>query len=207
MPTNCIYRSVNLQAGESFTLPPGAEIVSATDINAITSTCPIPDNLESLECYVFVVMATHNFTDGATRVWMGANNSGDSNAFIVTITVGGVTYDLSPDIYADSNGVFDVGQLAAAISSNPSINGMMLSLGVAADYDGPPLGGAWRGGVASLCFKTTASIAAETYITLTSTLFGLGSPEPVTTVRAYAQKLSDYSGEGGAGICTCAATT
>jgi hypothetical protein len=196
MASNCIYRSVSLQAGESFTLPPGAEIVSATDINAITSTCPIPDNLESLECYIIVLLANvDNLTQ--TYVWEGCGN--DCNAYMTSITVGGVTYTFPSAFTADDRGKFDVGGVASYIASTPAISGMMLSLGTNNDYDYP------RGGVATLCFKTTPSIAAETYLTLTTSLLGLGTPEPVTTVRVYAQKLSDYS--GGAGTCACAATT
>lgn len=48
-----ITKSVKLQAGEIFTLPPGATLVSATDINAITSTCDT-GTLEELICYTFV---------------------------------------------------------------------------------------------------------------------------------------------------------
>ena len=47
---NCIYKSVTLAAGEQFTLPPGAEIISATDINSFTSTCPKPTTLDTFVC-------------------------------------------------------------------------------------------------------------------------------------------------------------
>jgi hypothetical protein len=198
MATNCIYRSVSLQVGESFTLPPGAEIVSATDLNSITSTCPLPDNLEALECYIFVLLAADPISSGR-GVWSGGS-SGDENAFILTLTVGGVTYNI-PDIPADSNGIFDVGQLASVIASNPSINGMMLSLGVASGSDPAST----RGGVGTLCFKTTPSIAADTYLQLNTSLFNVGTPEPTTLVRLYPKKLSDYA--GGVGTCTCAAST
>lgn len=61
----CTYKSVTLQPGEVFTLPPGATLVSATDVNAITSTCAIP-TLETLECYCLRVII-QNDTGGATE--------------------------------------------------------------------------------------------------------------------------------------------
>lgn len=49
--TNCIYKTVTLQAGEQFNLPPGAVIIGSSDSSAFTSTCPIPDGEEAI-CYV-----------------------------------------------------------------------------------------------------------------------------------------------------------
>lgn len=37
---NCIYKSVNLIAGEKFVLPAGAEIVSVSDDSVLESSCP-----------------------------------------------------------------------------------------------------------------------------------------------------------------------
>lgn len=48
-----IIKTVKLQAGEQFNLPPGATLISATDTSAITSSCDI-GTLEQLECYAFV---------------------------------------------------------------------------------------------------------------------------------------------------------
>ena len=48
---NCIYKAVTMKAGEVFVLPPGAELISVTDANAVTSSCS--DNLPEaeLKCY------------------------------------------------------------------------------------------------------------------------------------------------------------
>lgn len=196
MATNCIYRSVTLQAGESFTLPPGGEIVSATDLNSITSTCPLPDNLEELECYIFVLAANVDNLS-ATYVWEGCG--ADCNAYMSNLTVGGITYTFPTALTADDRGKFDVSGLSAYITGNQSLNGLMLNLGTSTDYAYP------NGGVATLCFKTTPSVAQETYLTLSTGVFGIGSPVPISTVRVYAQKLSDYG--GGSGTCSCAAST
>lgn len=195
---SCIYRAITLQPGESFTLPPGAEIVSATDANSLTSTCTIPDNLEELECYIFVLMgAVDSFNANLRAVWE-TNGSIGPNAFIQSITLGGITYDLDPDISGDDRGKFDVGTLAARITSSTALSSLMFDLGTSNTYDYP------RGGVATLCFKTIPSVAAETYLTLTTFLLNVGSPAPQTTVRVYAQKLSDYEGVGG--TCSCSSS-
>ncbi len=39
MATNCIYRTVKLTAGETFVLPPGAEVMGVSDLAAVTSSC------------------------------------------------------------------------------------------------------------------------------------------------------------------------
>lgn len=47
----CIYKSITMTAGETFVLPPGAEIISVSDIGAITNSCPDPLPIEELKCY------------------------------------------------------------------------------------------------------------------------------------------------------------
>jgi hypothetical protein len=49
--TPCIYKSVTMSAGETFVLPPGAEIISVSDLGAITNSCPDPLPTEELSCY------------------------------------------------------------------------------------------------------------------------------------------------------------
>jgi hypothetical protein len=187
----CVTKSITLQPGEPFNLPAGAEIISATDINSLSSTCPLPSDLEELECYIFVLAANVDNVTG-TIVWEGCP---DCNAYMPSITVGGTTYTFPSAFTADDRGKFDVAGLAAYIASNSSINGVMLNVGIDNDYDFP------RGGVATLCFQTPPSVAAETYVTLYTQVIGLGLPAPTSVVRVYARKLSEYT--GGAGTCAC----
>jgi hypothetical protein len=57
--SNCSYKSVTLAVGETFTLPPGAEIVSVTGgLESFTSTCPKPESLETPICYKTVFQDT-----------------------------------------------------------------------------------------------------------------------------------------------------
>ncbi len=48
---NCIYKSVTMSAGETFVLPPGAELISVSDIGAVTSSCPDPLPNVEMKCW------------------------------------------------------------------------------------------------------------------------------------------------------------
>lgn len=48
---NCIYKTVTLQAGEKFVLPPGAEIVSVSDTGAVESDCTADLPEAEMKCY------------------------------------------------------------------------------------------------------------------------------------------------------------
>ncbi len=50
--TTCAYRSLQLSPGEQFVLPPGAELIGATDPDSIQSLCADTDALEEMQCYV-----------------------------------------------------------------------------------------------------------------------------------------------------------
>lgn len=99
MPTeNCIYRSITLAANEEFTLPPGAEIIGSSNINSITSTCPLPTNLEQLGCYGFVVVAATGVNGGETEVWedtqitfLGLNYDGIDYPFVSAVGYDGAS--------------------------------------------------------------------------------------------------------------------
>lgn len=70
----CTYRTITLQPGESYVLPAGAEIISATDSATITSVndCANLDNLEEIGCYGFVI-ASHDGSAAGTEVWVPPN--------------------------------------------------------------------------------------------------------------------------------------
>jgi len=65
MATPCIYKSVTLVEGEQFNLPPGAQIIAASDSTAFTSTCPIPSELETFKCYISYFFRTE--ADGSAN--------------------------------------------------------------------------------------------------------------------------------------------
>lgn len=57
IPT-CVIKSVTLAAGESYVLPPGAQLIGATHLN-FTSTCEIP-TLETTQCYFMSYAISEN---------------------------------------------------------------------------------------------------------------------------------------------------
>jgi hypothetical protein len=61
--SNCNnYKTVTIQPGEAFTLPPGAEIIGVSNpAHILSSTCPIPTNLEPFLCY-------------GLQFWIGSGN-------------------------------------------------------------------------------------------------------------------------------------
>jgi hypothetical protein len=63
-----LTKAVLLKPGESFTLPPGATLVAASDEAAIESTCDIPD-LEELTCYVYHIVVGKEGGGGDTLFW------------------------------------------------------------------------------------------------------------------------------------------
>lgn len=87
--TTTIYKSVLLQPGEQFTLPPGAELISATDTDSITSTCDISD-LQGLNCYTFVF--GNAGTDGDQSQLFESETPDKSNVKIIGISVDGIDY-------------------------------------------------------------------------------------------------------------------
>lgn len=65
---NTTIQSIPLKPGEVFTLPPGAKLISATDPTTLDSTCPLDEDLEKLECFVFVLGVGDN-QGNDTKTW------------------------------------------------------------------------------------------------------------------------------------------
>jgi hypothetical protein len=107
---SCIYKSVTLAAGEQFNLPPGAVLVAATDATAITSTCPLPDELAGPICGTFFVVIDVDSNSG--------HPNDEENFRINNINVGGTIIDFG-------------GQRIIASGSNP---GSLVSLATLNSY-------------------------------------------------------------------------
>lgn len=95
---SCSYRSITLQPGESYVLPAGAQIISATDSNTITSvnSCANLDNLEDLVC-IEINWATQPDNGGGTSPWSVVNQDTEC----IGIGVNGVDYDFSSPTSGD----------------------------------------------------------------------------------------------------------
>jgi hypothetical protein len=80
-PYTTIIKSVKLQPGEQFILPPGAKLISASNSDAISSSCGI-DDLEQFSCYVFPVAVAgvegseSQLYEGQNVKILGINNNG-----------------------------------------------------------------------------------------------------------------------------------
>ena len=143
--TPCIYKSITLQPGESFTLPPGAILLGATDSTALTSNngCLNLDNLETPQCYYFRFSGADEDDPGRTENW------DQSNFYVDGFYVGDTYYPSS---------------LGGGIPSTPfwtlilnALPGVFTNINSAYDYD-PVFLGASRGWSATLTFDTIPSI-------------------------------------------------
>jgi hypothetical protein len=189
---NCITRSVTLQPGELFNLPPNAQILSATDINSLKSTCPLPNDLEQLECYIATFIAQE--VDGNRPPYQGGDEN-EQTFYLRGMVVNGTYYDLN--LVPSYAGVFPVNSITSFINNNSNLNSILLSTGTGQVVENN------EGAAATVCFKTIPSIAQSMYFLLQTYVVGPGTPEPVTTIRIYPQKRSEYTPT--AGTCNCGA--
>ena len=146
------YRSVTLAPGESYVLPAGATILSASDPGLITSqnNCADLENLESLECY-------------ATILGEAGEGAGSDTVVYDVVTINGLRVD---NVLYNFTTAFNVGDtqaaLRACIDTTP-FGPMIIDLGT---------GGAGttnRGVVAYVVFKTLPAIANDLYFVGTGT--------------------------------------
>jgi hypothetical protein len=193
-PTPCAIRSITLQAGESYVLPPGAEIISATDVTLIQSNndCANLDNVEDLNCYIFVLIG-------------GKNEGSDSNPWqtdaetrVNSLTVGQIIYSNVTAGMGDAGNYF-TDQLASIISADQNLNGILLDPTSAWAVDTETSPDNTRGAVATLCFKTVPSLAAEMYLTIQTRLAATPSPT-FAFAKVYPILYTDYTGVG---KCSC----
>jgi hypothetical protein len=74
--TPCTYKSVTLAANEQFTLPPGAQIISASGgLDSFDSTCTKPTSVETPVTYEFVWAASQDSYSNATEMFEDDNNN------------------------------------------------------------------------------------------------------------------------------------
>lgn len=189
----CNYGSVTLAAGQQFTLPPGSTIISASDPNAITSTCPIP-TLEVPQCYIIGLIMHHNEGDGdPIDPWTNDRTRIDG------ISVGGTFYDFG---FGNGQGIGDGGDVFLGdaknyIQNNASLNGLIRCIGV---QDGAN-GNRNTGGVGTICFRTIPSVAETMYIQVTTGQ----EHDTANNFKAYfpARPIASWALENGKCACGC----
>jgi hypothetical protein len=183
---NCVYQSITLNPGEPFNLPPGAEIISATDINSLSSTCPLPTNLETPACYSIQIQ--ESISDGGDAAY---------NDVIVTgVVINNVVYAFSSNINPPNN----VGTPTSFINDlTTRLNELGLG-SLFSDWSGyqddiPNTGDAAM--ITMLCFKTIPSIGDNMFFTAYGDQDGSAPNVPINIpVLTSAVMLSQYLGGG-----------
>lgn len=158
---NCLIKTVTLQPGEPYNLPPGAELISATNINALTSTCPIPSTIEQPEDWVLVIAGSENEDTndyyGRPRFGIGGYELGGVyTEFPSYYQTGG-----NPDTELANEGCFDMNAVATGLLTIPGVYAVNVSNGIE-KYDGNQDNGckcAWT-------MKIVPSVAASLYIVM-----------------------------------------
>lgn len=119
---NCTFKSVTLAAGEQFVLPPGAEIVAATNgLEDYTSTCAKPTSLESPTCYSFRFSGRYSERGNYTENWE-SDSSDKLNYSVTGITVDTIYYPFTTAFQGTTNQA----TVLAALNTTP-FTGMFTS--------------------------------------------------------------------------------
>ena len=153
MQDNCFIKSITLQAGEPFTLPPGATIISTDDPGSIEGDCVDLTNLETLECYCFQVLATEEA--GGTDPVFKWNNVAVYGLFL---SDSNTLYSFVPS-YLTGIGPIQI-NIANYMYNTPSIGALITDVCVTYDNDGA----VDRGQVLTICFKTLPSIGSKLFL-------------------------------------------
>lgn len=178
---SCIIKSVTLQANETFVLPPGAELIAATDVNLITVSpveCAPTDNLETLKCYAFRFSGQMDHSGSPRKEnWEGP---GDSNFIVSGITVNDIYYPFSSSIEAWQNST----SWSTALNSIVQFSGIFTNITSVFGYDSTFLG-ASRGWTTLVTLKTIPSIANNMLIKISTLTNDQGSVPDDTYTVAY----------------------
>lgn len=180
--TTCIYKTVTLAPNEPFNLPPGAELVSATDPSKLTSTCPLPATLEALTCYGFVLIA---HTGGS-----GSITFEDDQTTYEGISINGVYYPFSAPVG------FNPAAVQAeieALSIGSAFSGFCIStnsyLPNSVKY--------------YLMFKTIPSIGNDLQLIGSTVAGNSGTGLPQAPFTLPAETRTAITGAGHTGVCSC----
>lgn len=196
--TTCIYKSVTLQQGETFVLPPGAELIGSTNESAITSSCDEEFDLEEIQCYTIQVQ--ESISDGGDAAY--------NDVYITEATLNGTTTIFSTPISFDNcSGCIPTSSITQLQNA---LNEMGI-LGAFSDWSGyadeiPNSGDAAM--VIMICFKTFPSIAQNLIFKAYGDQDGSAPDVPIIIpILTADQMLTQYLGGGGyddfVNACSC----
>ena len=179
----CTYATVTLQPGEQFTLPPGAEIISVSNLANVSSSCEIPTNLETLACYIIAINAADD-ANSQSPAW--SNDTTTLNG----IFVGGTFYSFGLNLgdWIGAGGDVETNNLQNWITTHATLSTILTCTGSASGQDSPGT----RGGVGTICFKTIPSLASDMYIKVSTSVPGHGSSFAFFPARPIADYTSEH---------------
>lgn len=183
---NCVIKSVTLAPNEPFNLPAGAEILSATDINSLSSTCPLPTNLEEPACYAIQIQ--ESISDGGDAAY--------NDVIITGVTVSGIHYPFPTNINPPNNTGTPTSLINDFIDRLDQVGlGGLLTDWSGYQNDIPNTGDAAM--VTLLCFKTPPSIGDNLSFSAYGDQDGSAPNVPIIIpVLTSAVMLSQYLGGG-----------
>ena len=189
----CIINSVTLQAGESFVLPPGAQVISVTNQTALTSVdnCLDLTQVETPVCYCFQIISTESsgvpsMVYNEDNVYIKALYLSNTDQEYAMTELGGSPAGGWGNIYA---GI--ISSLEGAVNIGATISGACVTQD--SDGSGP------AGNVITVCFKTVPSIGNYLFLKLETA--ALLNPDFVSTYYLPAQLYDATEGT------KCACTT
>lgn len=197
--TNCIYKSVTLTAGETFVLPPGAELISASDSNAITNSCgteipnvPIkcwriayvlnedPEGEKTVNAFVYPAGSILPPRPGIAIVdipstgnaWEQGDGDGTDWINVHTFSIGGniTTADIKCNDFTALEAAFQTSS-AGALLTDRKWNSWFKEQSLSG-LESPQWGSFWKSGyhIISLHFKATEEIAKSVYLEFQSSV-------------------------------------
>lgn len=219
--TNCIYKSVTLSAGETFVLPPGAELISASDTNAITSSCPDPIPNVPVKCWRIAYALNEDPEGGRTinaiialppiggglgtaqavipgtgNAWEQGDGDGTDWINIHTLSIGGsiTTVDIACNDFTNLEAAFQTSSTGALLTErkwNSWFKEQPLTFAEDAQW-----GNWWKSGyhIVSLHFKATEEIAKTVYLEFQSSVAIVGESNIGDIPRFFAREIDceDY---------------
>lgn len=187
--TTTIYKSVTLEPGEQFTLPPNSELIGASAPEQLDSTCDLP-TLEELGCYAFTIGL--NPEEGAASEIFEADNN--SNIYISGIKVGNTSYSFSsPVTSAVPTGLIDLVDLANKINTAGAGEVLLnVSTGFKLDYG---IGTGSRATMNYIVFKTLPSIGSSIRLICSASapVFTVPASNPLVAFEIPARPYADVS--------------
>lgn len=195
----CSYNSITLQSGQSFVIPPGGQIIGASDIDLITSQddCVDLTNLEDAECYGFFL--SESISDGGDAAYNDVQIQG--------IIVNDITYSFSTPINPPN--FPSSGTVPTSFLNDLQDRLSALSIGgLFFDFSGwgqstPSSGDASN--TVMVCFRTFPSIATNMYVYGLGTNDSIAASVPVQFPVTTPDKMYNYLNivANFAGKCSC----